>query len=188
MDYPVIARAVGSDTEALEIARTLNTDRRHLTPEQRRPVVIALREEGHSYRAIGNALGVSEKTAWKDIEASPVTPVTPGRSTGLDGKTYPASRPAAEAPRRGLRIDRKAPYKIRGRRQHDLANAQKERLELGLSEISGICRGLADLDYGMVAAVLPPDEHQMWVNKTGELAQALRAIRSHLLEVKADAA
>lgn len=41
------------------------------------PVAGNLRAEGHSYRAMGRALGVSEKTAWKDINESPVTPVTP---------------------------------------------------------------------------------------------------------------
>jgi len=41
--------------EAAEIQRTLNADRRQLTEEQRRQVAANLRQEGHSYRAIGAA-------------------------------------------------------------------------------------------------------------------------------------
>ena len=92
---------VDSEDEAREIARTLNSDRRHLSEEQRREVVAELRREGHSYRAIGGALGVSEGAVRKDVRAEELrtgTQLSPDRITGLDGKSRPATRPPVEEP------------------------------------------------------------------------------------------
>jgi Helix-turn-helix domain/ParB-like nuclease domain len=88
---------VHSDDDAREIAHTLNADRRQLTPEQRQEVAVALRQEGHSYRAIGGALGVSDVTIMHDVKhaaptANPLA-VQPERVIGLDGKSRPATRP-----------------------------------------------------------------------------------------------
>lgn len=49
---------VDSDADADEIQRSLNADRRQLSEEQRRDVVATLRQDGHSHRAIGGALGI----------------------------------------------------------------------------------------------------------------------------------
>lgn len=119
--YAVIVHHVADDDEARELARTLNSDRRHLTTDQRRDMVAHLRELGHSYRAIGAALGIGKTTAMRDASGVPdgtpdrdvagVAPETPDRSAntparvvGADGKSYPARRVAifaaskAEAP------------------------------------------------------------------------------------------
>lgn len=94
--YQVTVLTVHDDDEAKEIARTLNADRRQLTEEQRREIAAELRREGHSYRAIGGALGVSHEQARKD--ASGVKSLTPeGRTRGTDGKSYPAKRPTLVA-------------------------------------------------------------------------------------------
>ncbi len=95
IDYQTIVHHCDSDEERLEIARTLNADRRQLTEEQRRDIVGDLRAEGHSLRAIGGAVGVSQTQVARDIETA-VTDVTPERVTGSDGKSYPSSRPKAE--------------------------------------------------------------------------------------------
>lgn len=87
--------AVADEEEAREIARTLNTDRRQMSAEQRREVVAALREVGHSLRAIGGAVGVSEAQVHRDL--SGVTSVTPDETLGRDGKRYPAKRPTVVA-------------------------------------------------------------------------------------------
>lgn len=92
VDFAVQQVTVASEDEAREIARTLNSDRRHLTEEQRRPVVTELRQQGHSYRAIAGALGTSLGTVQRDLAT--VSPDTvPDRITGLDGKSRPATRP-----------------------------------------------------------------------------------------------
>lgn len=55
----------------------------------------ALREQGHSLRAIAGAVGVTAKTVHQDLTG--VTSVTPVEVTGQDGKTYPAKRPTVIA-------------------------------------------------------------------------------------------
>jgi transposase-like protein len=92
--YLTDIREVADEDEAREIARTLNLDRRHLTPQQRREVVAALRQEGHSLRAIAGATGVSQGQVRRDL--SGVSQDTPATVTGRDGKSYPSKRPAAE--------------------------------------------------------------------------------------------
>lgn len=90
--YRVDVVTVEDDDQAREIARTLNADRRQLTPEKRQEVAAALIEKGHSYRAIAGALGVSHVTVRRDVSA--VTDVTASeRVVGLDGKSYPRKRP-----------------------------------------------------------------------------------------------
>jgi DNA-binding CsgD family transcriptional regulator len=99
IDYHVITHDIANDADAEELARTLNLDRRHLEVDQRRELVAHLRSEGHSYRAIGEALGVSQMQAHRD--AAGVTDVTaqPDRVIGRDGKSYPTSAPASPPPR-----------------------------------------------------------------------------------------
>jgi hypothetical protein len=97
---PVRGVLVGSDEERREIARTLNADRRHLTEEQRRAVVIELAREGHSNRAIAGAVGYSEGQVRKDIAGEELrtdTQLKPDRVKGLDGKIRPAHRPTVAA-------------------------------------------------------------------------------------------
>jgi IS30 family transposase len=97
---------------------------------QRRPVVAALREEGHSHRAIAAALGISKKTVQNDLETSQVD--TPIHVAGQDGKSYPArrlERDKSHAPaslKRGERADKRAAYDA-GANKHSrrLANAQR---------------------------------------------------------------
>lgn len=95
--YRIDVMRISGEDEAREIARTLNSDRRHLDEEQRRAVVADLRREGHSERAIAGALGVSKTTVHRDIEhasTGPGGPVQPERVKSLDGKERPATRPA----------------------------------------------------------------------------------------------
>ena len=91
--YRVDLVTVADDDEAREIAVTLNTDRRQLDAEQRREIVAALREQGHSLRAIAGAVGASVGTVHADAERSGVQDRTPAEVTGQDGKRYPAKRP-----------------------------------------------------------------------------------------------
>lgn len=95
VDHRTDVVTVADDDEAREVAVTLNADRRQLDAEQRREVVAALRAAGHSYRAIGGALGVDPATAFRDSSGvADATPERRERVVGIDGKSYPASRPA----------------------------------------------------------------------------------------------
>jgi hypothetical protein len=73
-------------------ALALNVHRRQLGPAERRILVEQLREEGLSTRRIAQTVGVAQTTVVRDLSGEP--PGSPGRITGADGKTYPASRPA----------------------------------------------------------------------------------------------
>jgi len=101
-------RRVRSEDEALELARTLNEDRRQLPLDQRREVVADLRSEGHSVRAIGGALGVSKSTIQDDLtQLSGAGQLKqPETVRGLDGKARPATRPE---PTRRPALAREAP-------------------------------------------------------------------------------
>jgi len=85
--------ATGTPEELRALAETLNEDRRQLTVEERRERALKLRQQGQSYRQIGEALGVSQMTARADVEAAGVNHLTPATVTGKDGKAYPATAP-----------------------------------------------------------------------------------------------
>lgn len=91
---------VADEDHARELARTLNVDRRQLTPEQRRAVARSLRQEGFSYRAIAGALGTSHVQVQRDLDADlqvehdvpPEDRPEPEKVTGTDGKQQTAKR------------------------------------------------------------------------------------------------
>jgi ParB-like chromosome segregation protein Spo0J len=103
--YDRLVRVCDDDDERREIARTLNSDRRHLSEEQRRTVVASLATETvtirgeevakHSPNAIAGALGVSLKTVQDDIDELTTTSKfeRPEKALGLDGKVRPTRRP-----------------------------------------------------------------------------------------------
>ncbi len=63
---------------------------------ERKQVHAKLAETGMSTRAIGRATGYSEATVRRDLPGA--SNDAPERSTGVDGKSYPRSRPAPAAP------------------------------------------------------------------------------------------
>jgi hypothetical protein len=73
-----------------------------LPREDRKTQVLSLRQQGLSLRAIASATGVSEATARRDTSTASFDAVnTPERTTGLDGKERPATRPTAQKPEKG---------------------------------------------------------------------------------------
>lgn len=103
VDVPTTTHIVASEDEAREIARTLNEDRRAMPRAERLEVVKALREEGHSVRAIAGAVGSPPSTIQRDLSVVRNGTTEPERITGLSGKSYPATRapqPAAQPERR----------------------------------------------------------------------------------------
>lgn len=89
--YPVRKVEVRNDDHAAELAGTINLARRQVAPDQRRGLAAELRTEGHSLRAIGKALGVSQEQVRKDL-ATVNRLTVPDRITGLDGKSRPATQ------------------------------------------------------------------------------------------------
>ena len=97
-DWPSIIRLGLSEEQKIEHALTLNLTRRHLTREQRREVVLTLRQKGWSSTRIAERLGVSDQTVLNDLATSKNLEVAlPDRVIGKDGKCRPVSRPAVMA-------------------------------------------------------------------------------------------
>lgn len=93
-DWPTVTRGGMDDESKAEHVLTLNLSRRHMTPDQRRELVLKLRlERGWSLRRIANRLGVSVWTAHQDVAKAGVRDLTPERVEGTDGKSYAATRP-----------------------------------------------------------------------------------------------
>jgi ParB-like chromosome segregation protein Spo0J/SAM-dependent methyltransferase len=99
IEYPRRTVGVADNDEALEVAETLNLDRRHVIDvAQRREIVAELRRQGHSLRAIGGAVGVDDKTVRNDLARTGAEGSAPDEIRGRDGKTYPsAPKPQPES-------------------------------------------------------------------------------------------
>lgn len=123
VDYRTDRVTVGSDEEAKAIARTLNADRRHLTEEQRKEVVLLLASETvaagrggreevarHSPQAIAGALGVALKTVQDDIAELTTDSklARPAKTLGQDGKVRPSKRATAPVPKQDKRANRRS--------------------------------------------------------------------------------
>lgn len=96
VDCPVENVHVEDEGQAARLAYTLNADRRQLQPSERMKAAARLRERGHSYRAIGEALGTSHTQARNDVATATGNdlPVEqPERVVGKDGRSRPAKRP-----------------------------------------------------------------------------------------------
>ena len=108
LPYEIQTVDVASDAHARAITCTLNTDRRHLTLEQRRELVAALRADGHSERAIAGALQVPKTTVHRDIEHLVQVDQLrqPAQVTGIDGKSRKSERKAAAVASATARLER----------------------------------------------------------------------------------
>lgn len=81
--------------QKIEQALALNLARRHLTPEQKRALVLELRGRGLSIRFISEKTGIPRSSVQRT--ASAVPDGTPEYVTGQDGKRYAAQRPGDAA-------------------------------------------------------------------------------------------
>jgi len=121
---------VADEAEALEIARTLNEDRRAMPKAERLPVEVALKEAGHSNVAIAGALGVSEGQVRKDIKGIELrtgTKLGPDRTVGLDGKSRPARKEPKPPPADAIRYAKEAKRELR---QERIAEREQERAQV----------------------------------------------------------
>lgn len=97
-DWPSIVRGSMTEEQKIEHVLSLNLNRRHLTREQRRELVIKLRKQGWSLRRIAERLGASLGTVAGDAEVFKNEHLGhPLTITGADGKQYPAAKPKTSA-------------------------------------------------------------------------------------------
>jgi len=86
VDCPVTVREVADEDEGRALATSLNEDRRPIPKKARLPMETALREDGHSLRAIAGAVGVEPSTVMRDLAG--VASATPATTTGRVGRSY----------------------------------------------------------------------------------------------------
>jgi ParB family chromosome partitioning protein len=102
-EYPIIERVGWTEDQKLNHARAVNLIRRHLTPQQRKPIWIEMRRTGMSYRQIGEASGVSYETVRQGVNDPTVNNLTVGNDLpttviGKDGKERAATKPKKDKP------------------------------------------------------------------------------------------
>lgn len=173
-------REVADEAEAREIARTLNADRRHLSVEQRREVVVALREEGHSQRAIAGALGVSQSLVSKDLDQLSTRVQLPDRVVGLDGKSRPASQPKPDGRHKKPWLALDKPVDLSKGRHREIAERSKQTLIETLSPIKGSCKRLHELNLRFAFEVMTDAERQTWARIARQSATALNQLSREL--------
>lgn len=180
---PVDERFVVDDGEARALAVTLNTDRRHLSVEQRREVVMALRKDGHSLRAIAGAVGVVHATVRRDLAGvSSDTPATkpaqsiPVLTTGLDGKRYPAQ---AAPPKPTPDMDGGDPSQGTYWRQR--TEKDKRRIYQGLASAKGAVTGLHEHAESATRSA-DHDDIKAWRESAADCIRELNKLRRALGE------
>lgn len=97
-DYPRMVRTGLTEEQKRNHARSLNVLRRQLSKEQRDAVMVDMRRDGMSYRAIAEAVGTSVGAAHNIV--SEVFKNEHLTITGTDGKIYPAQQQPKLDPRR----------------------------------------------------------------------------------------
>ena len=93
-NIPFDVRPCLDDEEKADMARDINLHRRHLAPAQIQEWSVKLRQEGKSYRQIGDALHVSHETARNAVAEATVNNLTlelPTSVVGNDGKKRSAT-------------------------------------------------------------------------------------------------
>lgn len=66
--------------------------------EDRKEIVCSLRDRGLSTRAIASATGVNDRTVRRELATAANAAVEPPTITGVNGKTYQATRPSPSTP------------------------------------------------------------------------------------------
>lgn len=94
-DVPFVVRSGLADDEKRELARSLNVDRRQLTPEeagdQRRQRIADRRRAGESVRSIAESEGVSKSQVQRQLSQNGTVEPVNGTVTGRDGRTRTAT-------------------------------------------------------------------------------------------------
>lgn len=86
-DYQRSIRRGMTEAQKRNHVRMLNLARRHLSKEARKKVMADMRADGMSLRQIAEATGVGVATAFRAVPNE-----TPEKTTGKDGKKYPAKQ------------------------------------------------------------------------------------------------
>lgn len=175
-----------------------NILRRHLDAASRKELVAMLREEGKGTREISEILKVSKSTVHNDIKDNEDSKASPGvqnwtpdskntgKTTGKDGKEYPAAKKKVYCPgcQHRLSIGRDLPEKceacaeLRGKKKpppREIGDEPEEETSEGCmkrvnAEIESFCRKL----MAFVDAELPTD---LWLSDMNRREGAIRKFK-----------
>lgn len=91
--YPRMIRQGLTEEQKRNHARKLNVLRRQMSKDERETIMVDMRRDGMSYRAIAQAVGVDPMTAYNKTSTVEISTVQ-----GLDGKERPATMPPKPEP------------------------------------------------------------------------------------------
>lgn len=129
---------------------------------------------------------------YEQIKRDEITPTAAARQLPrepkpkniVSGETKSTGRKAKE-PRKTSRRDKNTPYKPETPRQQKQAGNQRHNMIAGLSNITGLCRGLVDeLDLPMALSVCSEEDKKMVTGRARESAKNLRAFISKVERTK----
>jgi len=103
-DYPRLIRTGMTEEEKRDHALRLNINRRQLSKEQRDALIVKLRQEGKTLKAIADVVGVSVGTVHGAVSGDNHLFKTE-KVTGADGKQYPTTYARKPEPDRVLLIE-----------------------------------------------------------------------------------
>jgi ParB-like chromosome segregation protein Spo0J len=135
--YPRVERHFKDEQAKRLHVRALNVLRRDLTKEQRNDQIVAMRQEGASYRQIADAIGVSDVTALnvvKTATAKNLAVELPQTIKGKDGKRRAAKKP--ETPPSLFKVDAALTTKeVRRREKADERQRQRDEISQSAPQI-----------------------------------------------------
>lgn len=143
---------------------------------------------GRSNQIAAEALNVGERSVCRAVKVRRENPEEFERVKRGEISVHEACREEQQrGPRKPVarpREDSAAPFEANTEKKTQKAESQKQKLITGLSTITGICRGLQELDIPMAFAVCDDEERKTWIDRAKKLTRQLRAFSTRLQEGK----
>jgi transposase-like protein len=137
---------------------------------------------GKSDSAIAKHVGVDSQTVanWRKKLESTSEIRKSEKRTGADGRTISTSNIGKKPVE--IRQAQEAPRPAPGKRQEILANAVRNKIIIGLSQIDGVCRGLAEVNISLARDGWDAEEVRGFADIADKCSKQLRACREELLK------
>lgn len=123
------------------------------TREVRTAVVVHLHDEGYSYAAMHEALGIPTTTMGEDVYRAEHGISLTQKYRGERGTNV--GRATAASPK-------VLPFKLTTATAARQSESHKRRFVEGVNVAAGLGRGMQDIDYGKAVAAMTPEEVTLW--------------------------
>ncbi len=140
-------------------------------------------QQGTAAKLAAAALQVGERTVYEAAKIKREQPEVHERiKNGEITVNEAAGKQESDRERRRLQAEDAAiePYEPKTDHQKKLAEGQKDRMIRGLSTITGICRGLGEMDVRKALFACDEEERNTWIERGKDLASQLRAFSARL--------